>query len=171
MDALRLCVSHSAFLLFMSEGGRQERYSDVQEPWMGCHYCRRSVSFPCFKINPYEHSSVPTSNILHLFFSVGNVVLLTSVVTGLFMGGVGLALEETTDWFSGDLPADAQTFAFLIGLILGFSINAILLSTISSGVNAVIVMFADAPAELERNYPEISSKMREKWNEIHPGSV
>jgi hypothetical protein len=88
------------------------------------------------------------------------------------MGGVGLALEANTDWFSDeDIPADAQTFAFLIGLILGFSINAILLSTISSGVNAVIVMFADAPAELERNYPDISSKMREKWNEIHPGSL
>jgi hypothetical protein len=105
-----------------------------------------------------------------LFFSVGNVVILTSIVTGLFMGGVGLALESSTDWFE-DSPADAQTFAFLIGLILGFSINAILLSTISSGVNAVIVMFADAPAELERNYPDISRNMREKWNQIHPGSL
>lgn len=86
------------------------------------------------------------------------------------MGGVAVALESSTDWFS-DVPSDAAIFAFLIGLILGFTINAILLSTISSGVNAVIVMFADAPAELERNYPEISHNMRQKWSEIHPGSI
>lgn len=101
---------------------------------------------------------------------VGNVVILTSLVTGGFMGGIAVALETSTDWFQ-NVPADAQIFAFLIGFILGTAITAILLSTISSGVNAVIVMFADAPAELERNYPDISSNMRAKWMEVYPGAV
>ncbi|CAJ1931802.1 unnamed protein product [Cylindrotheca closterium] len=101
---------------------------------------------------------------------VGNVVGLMSFVTGGFMGGIAVLLESNTEWFSS-VPSDAPIFAFILGFILGTAITAILLSTMASGVNAVIVMFADAPAELERNYPEISMKMREKWNEVYPGSV
>ncbi|KAL3931266.1 MAG: hypothetical protein SGBAC_011388 [Bacillariaceae sp.] len=101
---------------------------------------------------------------------VGNVVMLMSIVTGAFMGGIAVLLESSTDWFSS-VPSDAPIFAFILGFILGTAITAILLSTMASGVNAVIVMFADAPEELERNYPEISRNMREKWNEVYPGSV
>jgi len=101
---------------------------------------------------------------------VGNVVTLTSLATGAAMGGIALALETSTDWFS-NVPDNAPIIAFLIGFILGTAITAILLSTIASGVNAVIVMFADAPAELEKNYPEISHNMRSKWNEVYPGSM
>lgn len=86
------------------------------------------------------------------------------------MGGIALALESSTEWFK-NVPADAKIFAFLIGFILGTTITAILLSVISSAVNAVIVMFADAPAELERNYPDISRDMRSKWNEVYPGCM
>lgn len=93
-----------------------------------------------------------------------------SFVTGGFMGGIAVAIESGTDWFSS-VPDGAPIFAFLIGFILGTAITAILLSVMASGVNAVLVMFADAPAELERNYPEISAKMRAKWNEVYPGSV
>jgi len=102
---------------------------------------------------------------------VGNVVVLTSVVTGLFMGGISVALANTTTWFTGTPFEDPRIPAFFVGFIIGFGVTAILLSTIASGVNAVIVMFADAPAELERNYPEISRNMREKWMEVYPGAV
>jgi len=101
---------------------------------------------------------------------VGNVVTLTSFVVGGVMGAIAVGMETSTDWFQ-NVPADAKIFAFLIGFIIGTVITAILLSVISSAVNAVIVMFADAPAELERNYPEISHNMREKWNEVYPGSM
>jgi len=86
------------------------------------------------------------------------------------MGGIAVLLESNTNWFAS-VPSDAPIFAFILGFILGTAITAILLSTMASGVNAVIVMFADAPAELERNYPEISRDMRAKWNEVYPGSV
>jgi hypothetical protein len=113
----------------------------------------------------FVHLIVPSS-----FISVDNVVLLMAVVTGGVGGGLAIAVEQTTNWFEAS-PGDPQLAAFLVGFIVAFAITAILLSTISSGVNAVVVMFADAPAELERNYPEISGKMRSTWMETHPGSV
>lgn len=86
------------------------------------------------------------------------------------MGGIAIALEKTTTWFD-TVPADPQVAAFFIGFVVGFAITAILLSVIASGVNAVIVMFADAPGELERNYPDHSSRMRTAWTGAFPGSV
>jgi len=93
-----------------------------------------------------------------------------SFVTGGIMGGIAVGLEQRIDWFSS-VSELSSTFAFITGFILGTAITAILLSVMASGVNAVLVMFADAPAELERNYPEISAKMRGKWNEVYPGSI
>lgn len=101
---------------------------------------------------------------------VGNVVLLTALANGGAMGGVSYALERNTDWFA-EAPGDPGLVAFIVGFIVGFAITAILLQTISSGVNAVIVMFAEAPAELARNYPEISQKMISTWNGQYPGST
>jgi len=45
------------------------------------------------------------------------------------------------------------------------------MSTIDSGVNAVIVLFAEAPAEFQRNYPDLSNNMRAAWGETYPGSI
>ena len=50
-----------------------------------------------------------------------------------------------------------------------FSIyHSILMSTIASAVNTVIVCFAEAPAEFEANHPELSRKMRETWLSFYP---
>lgn len=86
------------------------------------------------------------------------------------MGGVAIALEKSTDLFA-DAGGNSTLIAFLLGFIVGLAVCSILLSIVASGVNTVIVMFADAPAELQRNYPEISSKMRETWSSIYPGSI
>jgi hypothetical protein len=86
------------------------------------------------------------------------------------MGVVGIILDATTNWFSA-AGGNATAVAFGLGFIVGLAICSILLSTVASGVNTVIVMFADAPNEFERNHPELSRKMRETWREYYPGSV
>ena len=58
-----------------------------------------------------------------------------------------------------------------IGFIVGFALCAIVMGVISSAVNASIVLFAEAPAEFERNYPELSREMRSAYGEAHPGSL
>jgi H+/Cl- antiporter ClcA len=98
------------------------------------------------------------------------VLFLISVVVGGVMGAIALILEKTTDWFD-DVGGNRQAVAFAIGFVVGLLITSILMSTIGSGVNAVIVLFAEAPAEFQRNYPDLSGKMREIWNQVYPGSV
>ena len=86
------------------------------------------------------------------------------------MGALALIFTKTTPWFE-DAGEGDKAVAFFIGFVVGLAVCSILLSTVASGVNTVIVMFADAPADLQQNYPEISRKMRTIWGEVYPGSV
>lgn len=86
------------------------------------------------------------------------------------MGALALVFTATTDWFDEAGGNDRAT-AFFIGFVIGLAVCSILLSTVASGVNTVIVMFADAPADLQQNHPEISQKMRRIWGEVYPGSI
>jgi hypothetical protein len=45
------------------------------------------------------------------------------------------------------------------------------MGVISSSVNTTIVLFADAPAEFENHYPELSTEMRKAYTTAHPGSI
>jgi hypothetical protein len=54
---------------------------------------------------------------------------------------------------------------------MGVVLCSILMSVIASAVNAVLVLFAEKPAEFQRNHPELSNKMREVWSTIYPGSI
>jgi hypothetical protein len=45
------------------------------------------------------------------------------------------------------------------------------MSVVASGVNTVIVLFAESPAEFEQNYPELSAQMREAWANAFPGCL
>lgn len=101
---------------------------------------------------------------------VGNTLLLISVMVGGLMGAIGLILETTSDLFE-DAGGDSEIVAFVLGFVVGLIITSILLSTIGSGVNAVIVLFAEGPNEFQQNHPELSNRMRQVWNEVYPGSV
>lgn len=101
---------------------------------------------------------------------VGNVLFLISLIVGGVMGGIGLLIDELGDLLD-DSAGDTKLIAFLLGFIVGLVITSILMSTIASGVNAVIVLFAEGPAEFQRNHPELSNKMREVWSQVYPGSI
>lgn len=98
---------------------------------------------------------------------VENVIFLLSLIVGLIMGGVALGFESYTDWFI-EFEGGSKLVAFFLGLIVGLVLCSIMLNTVGSGVNAVIVLFAEAPAEFETNYPELSQKMRVAWSEAYP---
>jgi len=86
------------------------------------------------------------------------------------MGALALVFVRSTTWFANAGTND-KAVAFALGFMIGLAVCSILLSTVASGVNTVIVMFADAPAELQINHPAISSKMRQVWSQFYPGSV
>ena len=96
-----------------------------------------------------------------------------SLIGGAVLGAIGLAVQAASGLITADQTGQANNnvFAFVLGFFIGMVLCSIMLSVLGSGVNTVIVLFAEAPAEFERNYPELSRKMREIWSTIYPGSV
>lgn len=101
---------------------------------------------------------------------VGGAIFLTCIIIGLIIGALGVGYATFDEDFD-TLSQGSKLAAFFIGFISGLFVSSILLSTIASGVNTVIVMFADAPQEFQRNHPELSEKMRTTWQGFYPGSV
>mmetsp|Transcript_15710 Transcript_15710/g.43342 ORF Transcript_15710/g.43342 Transcript_15710/m.43342 type:complete len:497 (+) Transcript_15710:85-1575(+) len=101
---------------------------------------------------------------------VANTLGLVGLFVGAIMGCIGLILDATTDLYD-DAGGDSAAIAFILGLIIGLFIASIALSTFGSGVNAVIVLFAEAPADFQQNHPDLSNRMRQIWAEVYPGSV
>ena len=105
---------------------------------------------------------------------VQNVFFFLSLSVGGVCAGIGYAFNENTggDWFSNapNTGLSVQATNAILGFIIGLVLSSILLSTIGSAVNAVIVCFAEGPAEFEVNHPELSRKMRETWLQFYPNS-
>lgn len=101
---------------------------------------------------------------------IGNVLFLVSAIVGGIAGVIGIILNETTDWFA-TTGGNSVAISFGLGFVVGLVICSIFLGSIASAVNTIIVLFAEAPAEFQQNYPELSNQMREAWNSAFPGSV
>ena len=100
---------------------------------------------------------------------VGRALATLSLVVGLLAGAVGVILATTTEWFDADDGVDGRITSFVLGFIIGLVLTSIALSSIASGVNTVIVLFAEAPAEFEQHHPKLSRKMRRAWKLVYPG--
>jgi len=100
---------------------------------------------------------------------VGNALFLVSLVVGGLTGGVGIAIAATP--ILDDAAGNATLITFFIGFLVGLVICSVLMSVVGSGVNTVIVLYAEAPAEFQQNYPELSNQMREAWQKVYPGLV
>eukprot|EP00986_Skeletonema_menzelii_P005400 scaffold1953_cov146-Skeletonema_menzelii.AAC.4 len=103
---------------------------------------------------------------------ISNVFFFLSLGVGGVCCGIGYAFNENTfgDLFNNtiDTGLSVSTTNAILGFIIGLVLSSILLSTIGSAVNAVIVCFAEGPAEFEANHPELSRKMRETWLQFYP---
>jgi H+/Cl- antiporter ClcA len=102
---------------------------------------------------------------------VGNALLLVSLVVGGIAGCIAIIVELAFDWFAEDSPGNPRLVAFFFGFVIGLVLCSVLMSSIASAVNAVLVLFAEKPNEFQTNHPELSRKMREVWSEIYPGSI
>mmetsp|Transcript_11421 Transcript_11421/g.28140 ORF Transcript_11421/g.28140 Transcript_11421/m.28140 type:complete len:386 (-) Transcript_11421:294-1451(-) len=102
---------------------------------------------------------------------VGNVFFFLSLCVGGICAAIGFAFDEDSPpgWFD-DSPSPGNIGAVCAGLgfVAGLVLSSIMMSTIASAVNTVIVCFAEGPAEFEANHPELSRKMRETWLEFYP---
>jgi Plasma-membrane choline transporter len=102
----------------------------------------------------------------------GNVLFMMSVAIALASGVVGLLFGFLNSGMFVDLGIEhAAAPAFLIGFLSGFLFACIIMSVVGSGVNTVIVCFAEDPAAFEQNHPQLSSEMRAAWTQAWPGLI
>ena len=87
------------------------------------------------------------------------VSLCVGVITGIVGALLGILMEQNGAVVVG---------AFLIGAAIGFVLCSTLFGLVSSAVNAVIVCFAEAPAEFQSNHPVLSHQMITAWREAYP---
>jgi hypothetical protein len=52
---------------------------------------------------------------------------------------------------------------FLVGMLTGFLFASVIFAVVASAINTIIVCYCEAPAEFERNYPQLSAEMRSSW--------
>merc|ERR1712127_428839 len=98
---------------------------------------------------------------------VGGVLGLVTFITGLLSGVIALILEAYTDWFV-DAGDEAGVIAFILGFLIGLVLSSVMFNVIASGVNSTIVLYAEAPAELQSNHPDLSREMRNAYLEAYP---
>lgn len=58
--------------------------------------------------------------------------------------------------------------AFLVNFFIALVLAVTMMNIIDSAVSTVIVCFAEAPMELERNHPPHSRDMKESWHKVYP---
>jgi len=107
---------------------------------------------------------------------VGYVLSFTATVVGILTGLCGLIIESATSnsdgtsFFFGNTgsAAAAKWMAFGIGVFVGIFIASIMMNVIKGAVNTVIVCYADSPAKLEENHPQLTHRMAKSWVAVFP---
>lgn len=91
--------------------------------------------------------------------SLSMMSLLIAFITGVIGVIVGF-------FFFGPLWS---AFSFLIGFVLGLTSCGILFGVITSGVNTVVVCFAESPNQLRFNHsPELYQNLAQAWRAAYP---
>lgn len=93
---------------------------------------------------------------------------LVSLGIGLGTGAMGLLLtSKENGWL--DAFNDSNVAAFWLPTAVGLALSYLLLmSVVGAAVDTVIVVFAEAPLELERNHPGLYRQMVSAWRQIYP---
>lgn len=99
---------------------------------------------------------------------VVRVLTLVSIVIGLLTGCVGLLLASVRPGWVDEFGGSSTAVAFLIPALIGNGMAYILMSVVASAVDTVVVAFAEAPLEFERNHPGLSSQLVAAWREVYP---
>ncbi|CAJ1949919.1 unnamed protein product [Cylindrotheca closterium] len=123
----------------------------------------------------YNYSFIEAgSNVMTLFKSRGwsaivadilvdTVLLMVSLAVGILTGLSLALLASFANW-----SQEMRGVALIAGTVVGFIFCTTMFSLISSGVNAVIVCYAEAPAEFQENHPHLAQQMLGAWKQAYP---
>jgi ABC-type branched-subunit amino acid transport system permease subunit len=85
------------------------------------------------------------------------------------IGAVALAamLSINTNQSSEEYTA-TLVISFFVAFVLGYVIAVPIFSVVSSAINSVIVLYAEAPGEFQANHPKLASDMLQSWRQAYP---
>jgi hypothetical protein len=96
------------------------------------------------------------------------VCSLMAFVIGLITGCIGLVLGELNSSWVEEFGDSATAVSFLMPFFVGTAIAYILMGVVASAVDTVIVAFAEAPLDFERNHPGLHQQMVNAWSAVYP---
>jgi Plasma-membrane choline transporter len=113
-------------------------------------------------------------SVMDLFRARGWTAIITDLMVDTCLSmmniGVGLLVGLLCLIIAGALHGSGAMLSsgFGIGFLVGYAVCAVLFSVVSSAVNAVIVCYAEAPNDFQRNHLELSKQMRNAWRLAWP---
>eukprot|EP00934_Nitzschia_sp_Nitz4_P001440 Nitzschia sp. Nitz4//scaffold253_size28098//9209//15122//NITZ4_008141-RA/size28098-processed-gene-0.22-mRNA-1//1//CDS//3329544300//1440//frame0 len=107
-------------------------------------------------------STVVTDDLVH------RLLVLVCFVVAAMVGFVGMILEAWTGWASPIFGETSKFPVFAVCCTIGYSLASVTMSTVVSGVNSVMVCYAEAPAEFESQHPALYQEMAAAWHSVYP---
>jgi Plasma-membrane choline transporter len=100
---------------------------------------------------------------------VYSVLSLVTVVVAIWTGGIGMWMSSYFQPSAMDaLGSAAPWVAFGVPALMGYAMSSIVMSVVASAVDTVVVAFAEAPMEFERNHPGLFTAMVAAWRQVYP---
>lgn len=96
------------------------------------------------------------------------VLNLVSLMIAAMTGCIGVLLANANHSWISEFGASANATAFFVPFVVGLAVASILMNVIASAVDTVVVAFAEAPLEFERNHPGLSAQMVSAWRQCYP---
>lgn len=110
---------------------------------------------------------------------VGYVLGFTNFMVGVITGLIAMLIQNQVDRSHSDGAGDSYIYgnapsshwiSMLLGFVVGTAVSSVITNVIRGAVNTLIVCFADDPAKLEDNHPELTLKMVHAWSAAFPDS-
>jgi hypothetical protein len=60
---------------------------------------------------------------------------------------------------------------YSVGFVIGAIVTSVLMSVVHGAVNTLIVCFADSPARLAEEHPELTLEITDAWAEAFPETI
>jgi hypothetical protein len=118
-------------------------------------------------------------NVLTLFRQRGWTAVISDDLTARVLGMMSFAIGIATATIAGLIAAISSigstggatglvVASVVIALILGMILASNIFQVVNSGVDTIIVLFAEAPKEFQGIHPELAMEMNEAWAKAWP---
>lgn len=99
---------------------------------------------------------------------IGRVLSLMSMVIGLLTGAAGLAIAAWHPNWTDEFGSSHAAVAFFLSFGIGTATSSVVMGVVRAATDTILVAFAEAPADFERNHPGLHRQMITAWRQVYP---